>query len=506
MASSDSEGDVLKISDEACLFGRIHRAIGFCLSWRRGRSHGTAFWLAAWPVYTVEMQECCVSIFLMLNNSNLTQNIPLLTVRDEGWIPILYSDSICFHWLRDEIEKIDQGMSRKEGSETVKPSDVSFPQKWKVVLLFYENQCRSTWSAHSLWRELQDCHLVLVLLPLVQMAVNMILLEVMLLLTATSQAAVLSCPILFTLSVSPTIHLAVKKVMVLLLPHTNNSQHKCSWSFGLLGSRRMWATLKQNRCSGLVVVAWTSPMFLSYSSEFDSLCPYNNRYGDANCGLCERLLSQRSSWGSCCIVRGGDTPIAGVLSCWHVYHAECLECNTPKLQKHDPPCPLCEKSEENASEQWVLCRLKNEIPRLRSLGEEGPSSRVWSCVQAGDCVEGALYAPKQSDEEIGSNRFMRQVWEDSGKKETRNDENQSSTINGNQLDKTLFPSKRDLSPAFGSRAQFFMSHGYHRRSDCCDHATNERPRGGSQKPLTIANSATTTAGGATGGVFSTFQA
>ena len=74
-----------------------------------------------------------MSIFLMLNNSNLTQNIPLLTVKDEGWIPVLYSQSICFHWPRDEIEKIDQGMSRKEGSETVKPSDVSFPQKWKVA-------------------------------------------------------------------------------------------------------------------------------------------------------------------------------------------------------------------------------------------------------------------------------------------------------------------------------------------------------------------------------------
>eukprot|EP00262_Sarcandra_glabra_P018874 TRINITY_DN6927_c0_g5_i2.p1 TRINITY_DN6927_c0_g5~~TRINITY_DN6927_c0_g5_i2.p1 ORF type:complete len:439 (-),score=43.64 TRINITY_DN6927_c0_g5_i2:174-1490(-) len=113
----------------------------------------------------------------------------------------------------------------------------------------------------------------------------------------------------------------------------------------------------------------------------------------SKCGLCERLLSQRSPWSSRRIVRSGDMPITSVLSCRHVYHAECLEQTTPRTQKHDPPCPLCTKSvEENISEQRAISRFKNG--RLKSF-EDG-SSRAWGCGQVGDCVEGALHAPPRN--------------------------------------------------------------------------------------------------------------
>ncbi|XP_072975730.1 uncharacterized protein [Typha angustifolia] len=59
------------------------------------------------------------------------------------------------------------------------------------------------------------------------------------------------------------------------------------------------------------------------------------------CGLCERLLWQKSPWSSNRIVRSSDMPIAGVLPCGHVFHADCLEETTPKIQIHEPPCPLC---------------------------------------------------------------------------------------------------------------------------------------------------------------------
>ncbi|XP_041011263.1 uncharacterized protein LOC121255033 [Juglans microcarpa x Juglans regia] len=111
------------------------------------------------------------------------------------------------------------------------------------------------------------------------------------------------------------------------------------------------------------------------------------------CGLCEKYLSQRSPWGSRRIVKSGDMPVAGVLSCRHVFHAECLEQTTPKTRKNDPPCPLCVKLEEdNSLEQRGFSRLKSGFPRLRPFGEDGPS-RPWGCVQVGDCVEGALQAP-----------------------------------------------------------------------------------------------------------------
>ncbi|KAK3027336.1 hypothetical protein RJ639_040428 [Escallonia herrerae] len=108
------------------------------------------------------------------------------------------------------------------------------------------------------------------------------------------------------------------------------------------------------------------------------------------CGLCERLLSQRSPW------RSGEMPVAGVLSCRHVFHAECLEQATPKARKSDPPCPVCDKSEDdNSPEQRVLSKLRNGFPRLRPFREDGPS-RTWACSQAGDCVEGALHAPPRN--------------------------------------------------------------------------------------------------------------
>lgn len=71
---------------------------------------------------------------------------------------------------------------------------------------------------------------------------------------------------------------------------------------------------------------------------------------DLKCRVCGKLLCQKSPWSSHRIMRGGDMPIAGVLPCSHVFHAECLEQLTPKTQIHEPPCPLCLKSIADAEE------------------------------------------------------------------------------------------------------------------------------------------------------------
>ncbi|GJR82115.1 zinc finger, RING/FYVE/PHD-type containing protein [Tanacetum coccineum] len=119
-----------------------------------------------------------------------------------------------------------------------------------------------------------------------------------------------------------------------------------------------------------------------------------NRSSGHKCSLCERFLSQRSPWSS----RNGDMPVTGVLSCRHVFHADCLDQTTPKAQKGDPPCPICcAKSEaKSPPDQRVSSKLKNKFPRSRSVREDGPSSRPWGCVQAGNCVEGALSAPPRN--------------------------------------------------------------------------------------------------------------
>jgi hypothetical protein len=59
------------------------------------------------------------------------------------------------------------------------------------------------------------------------------------------------------------------------------------------------------------------------------------------CGLCDRFLRQKSPWTSNRIVRNTDMPVAAVLPCHHVFHADCLEESTPKTEAHEPPCPLC---------------------------------------------------------------------------------------------------------------------------------------------------------------------
>lgn len=123
---------------------------------------------------------------------------------------------------------------------------------------------------------------------------------------------------------------------------------------------------------------------------------FSNMSEGFRCGLCERFLSQRSPWSSRRIVRSGDMPITGVLSCCHVFHAECLEQTTPKTRKSDPPCPLCARfEEESVPEQQSFSRLRASFPRLRPISDDGPS-RPWGCAQVGDCVEGALHAPPRN--------------------------------------------------------------------------------------------------------------
>lgn len=119
----------------------------------------------------------------------------------------------------------------------------------------------------------------------------------------------------------------------------------------------------------------------------DRLEPEFNANEGFKCGLCDRLLSQRSPWSSRRIVKTEDMPVAGVLSCRHVFHAECLDQTTPKSHKSDPLCPICSKLERESSPEQpsIFPRLRNNFPRLRTFSEEG-SSRTWGCVQASDCV------------------------------------------------------------------------------------------------------------------------
>ncbi|KAL2553255.1 uncharacterized protein Fot_06874 [Forsythia ovata] len=106
-----------------------------------------------------------------------------------------------------------------------------------------------------------------------------------------------------------------------------------------------------------------------------AFCKYTcSTSGCFRCGLCERFLSQISPWSSRRIVKSGDMPVAGVISCSHVFHAECLEQTTSKVCKNDPPCPICIRvEEENSPDQRVFSKLRNSFPRLKRFCEDGSS-------------------------------------------------------------------------------------------------------------------------------------
>ncbi|KAF5751088.1 hypothetical protein HS088_TW02G00098 [Tripterygium wilfordii] len=78
------------------------------------------------------------------------------------------------------------------------------------------------------------------------------------------------------------------------------------------------------------------------------------------CGICSKLLTEKSSWSSQKIIATNDLSVVAVLICGHVYHAECLENMTPEIDKYDPACPVCtlgEKQTHKLSQQ----ALKAEI-------------------------------------------------------------------------------------------------------------------------------------------------
>ncbi|GFZ21553.1 hypothetical protein Acr_29g0007150 [Actinidia rufa] len=98
--------------------------------------------------------------------------------------------------------------------------------------------------------------------------------------------------------------------------------------------------------------------------ESDSFRRPCNTSSSFKCGLCHRFLSQRSPGSTHRVMKSGDMPVAGVLSCRHVFHAECLEQTIPKTRKNDPLCPLCMRSEdENSNSRPCFFQAEKWFPK-----------------------------------------------------------------------------------------------------------------------------------------------
>ncbi|KAL6531858.1 hypothetical protein OROMI_028221 [Orobanche minor] len=102
------------------------------------------------------------------------------------------------------------------------------------------------------------------------------------------------------------------------------------------------------------------------------------------CGVCMKLLTERSSWGckSQKIISTNELAVISVLTCGHVYHAECLEHMTSEINKYDPACPVCTFGEKRAakmSEKALRAEMMNLKARKRSrkrVVDSGTSSDI----------------------------------------------------------------------------------------------------------------------------------
>lgn len=66
------------------------------------------------------------------------------------------------------------------------------------------------------------------------------------------------------------------------------------------------------------------------------------------CGVCAKLLTDKSFWGGQKTTPNGIS-VVSVLTCEHVFHAECLENMTLEINKYDPACPVCTLGEKHVS-------------------------------------------------------------------------------------------------------------------------------------------------------------
>ncbi|XP_059433691.1 uncharacterized protein LOC132179976 isoform X1 [Corylus avellana] len=87
------------------------------------------------------------------------------------------------------------------------------------------------------------------------------------------------------------------------------------------------------------------------------------------CGVCSKLLTEKSSWSGQKIIANNELSVVAVLTCGHVYHAECLENMTPEINKYDPACPVCtfgEKQTLKLSEKALRAEMDLKARNKRS--------------------------------------------------------------------------------------------------------------------------------------------
>ncbi|GAB2218991.1 hypothetical protein Droror1_Dr00006616 [Drosera rotundifolia] len=120
-----------------------------------------------------------------------------------------------------------------------------------------------------------------------------------------------------------------------------------------------------------------------------------------SCGVCSKLLPEKSPWSSQKIIAGNELCVVAVLICGHVYHADCLEYITPDINKYDPACPVCTFGEK------AVQRLAGKV--LKAEKDSRARSRKKSKIRVvgtDESVEFDYWKSDEHDEERSPNKKM----------------------------------------------------------------------------------------------------
>ncbi|XP_004510998.1 uncharacterized protein [Cicer arietinum] len=101
---------------------------------------------------------------------------------------------------------------------------------------------------------------------------------------------------------------------------------------------------------------------------------FSNRFSTSpvdlqTCGVCSKLLTEKSSWSTQKFIANNDLSVVSVLICGHAYHAECLESMTSEIDKYDPACPVCtfgKKQTRKMSEKALKAEMDSKARNKKS--------------------------------------------------------------------------------------------------------------------------------------------
>lgn len=134
------------------------------------------------------------------------------------------------------------------------------------------------------------------------------------------------------------------------------------------------------------------------------------------CGICSKLLTEKSSWSGQKFIANNELSVVAVLTCGHAYHAECLDHMTPDINKYDPACPVCtfgekqiHKLSEKALKAEMDLKARNRRSRNRVLDLDSDSVVFDRLKGSGHQGKGPKMASSSSMRSSSGKPFLRRL-------------------------------------------------------------------------------------------------